>query len=197
MFTGIITAIGEIAVIDGAILAVACPSGWLGGAKEGDSIAVNGVCLTAEKIEDADSSGAQFFAHLSPETRSRIAPFSAGGKVNLERSLCVGDSLGGHFVTGHIDGTATVAEISDAENCRNLRLIPPENLMRYFAPKGSAAIHGVSLTINEIFADGFCVQLIPATLARTNLGDVSVGEKINAEADCIARYIESLLIKGA
>jgi riboflavin synthase len=199
MFCGIVSAVGKIASIKkplgdekGAAMTVACPRGWLDAAV-GDSIAVDGVCLTAEAAD-----GDCFSVCISPHTQAGVAPFASGAAVNLESALRAGSPIGGHFVGGHIDGVGRVLSNRPDGECRLLRISAPERLRRYFAPKCSAAISGVSLTINDIgetTENGefvFAAQLVPHTLAATTLGGLREGGAVNIETDMLARHLESL-----
>ncbi len=194
MFTGLIQALGRLYSLEprgGDLrLRVAVEAGFLQGVREGDSIAVSGVCLTALEIDDAG-----FAADVSTETLSctTLGGLVPGASLNLERSLTLATPLGGHFVSGHVDGIGHVRSISaDARSQRWLFNVPPE-LHRYIARKGSIAVEGVSLTVNEVDGLGFGVMLIPHTLAHTNLGQLSAGARVNLEIDVIARYVERLL----
>lgn len=192
MFTGIITAVGTLAAIESLTCRVQCPPGWLAATAIGDSIAVNGICLTVTGRGDDD-----FSCALSAETRRLTAPLSAGERVNLEQALAVGDKLGGHIVSGHVDGTATVRDrATDAAGGITLQLDAPPPLAPLLAVKGSVALAGVSLTINALDDDvagtAFSVYALPHTLQQTTLADYAPGSKINLEADIIARHIARL-----
>ena len=197
MFCGIVTATGSVAAAEerggGLFLRVACPAGWTEGMRIGDSAAVDGACLTAVDL-GRDKDGDFFCADLTPETLSLCAPLGLGKKVNLERPMKAGDEIGGHFVTGHVDGTGEVLEAEDdgAEG-RRMRFSYPAELRGLFARKGSAAVAGVSLTVNEADADSFRVHLIPHTLRVTNLGELRAGERVNVEADMLARHVARIL----
>ena len=156
----------------------------------GDSIAVNGVCLTVVAIE-----GAQLAFDLSRETLdcSTLGSLRERDLVNLEAALRVGDALGGHMVAGHVDGIATVAAIEPDARAQRWRFAMPKTLMRFVAPKGSICIDGVSLTVNGVDDDGFDVALIPHTLAVTTFGVRRAGERVNVEVDLVARYLDRLL----
>jgi riboflavin synthase len=193
MFTGIIQFIGEVAAVEargGDIeLRIAVPPGALEGVAIGDSIAVNGCCLTATRLDTA-----AFTADVSRETlaMTTLSEWRPGRRVNLEKSLTVGQSLGGHYVMGHIDGVARVVSLaSDARSTRVLFGVPPA-LARYVARKGSVAIDGVSLTVNEVEGDQFGVNLIPHTLEMTILKDYRENTAVNLEVDLMARYLERL-----
>jgi riboflavin synthase len=193
MFTGLIADLGEVTALEengeGATLQIATRlAGELG---EGDSIAVDGVCLTATDVRDR-----RFAAQAMRETldRSALGTLALGARVNLELPLRAADRLGGHVVQGHIDGTGTVSAIDEQGFARALRIDERESgLGRYLVEKGSIAINGVSLTVSALHDDGFEVSLIPETLRRTNLGAVAVGDKVNLEADVLAKHVERLL----
>jgi riboflavin synthase len=153
----------------------------------GDSIAVNGVCLTAR-----DPGREGFGADLAAETlaRSSLGPLAVGERVNLELPLRAGDRLGGHLVQGHVDGTGTVARVEEAGLSRTLRVEAPPALLRYVVEKGSIAVDGVSLTVAGVDGAGFDVALIPETLERTTLGAAAPGRAVNLEVDVMAKYAE-------
>lgn len=193
MFTGIVQAIGEVRAItprDGDVeLLIAVGTLGLEGVAIGDSISVSGCCLTVTRLT-ADS----FAADASLETLqvTTLGGWRSGQRVNLEKALRAGDSLGGHYVTGHVDGMATV--VGSAADARSLRLDfeVPASLARYVARKGSVCIDGVSLTVNDATHSRFGVNLIPHTLEVTTLGACRPGTQVNLEVDIIARYLERL-----
>ncbi|HEY0411841.1 MAG TPA: riboflavin synthase [Allosphingosinicella sp.] len=192
MFTGIITDVGRIAAAEqrGDLrLKVSC--GYdMAKVDLGASIACSGVCLTVvDKSED------WFALDLSAETLSRTAPglWNEGGRLNLERSLRLGDELGGHIVTGHVDGIGMVAAVEPVGDSLSVRIEVPEALSRYIAAKGSIAVDGVSLTVNAVEGDGFELNLIPHTAAETTLGGIAAGRRVNIEIDILARYIGRML----
>ncbi len=156
----------------------------------GDSVCVSGVCLTA--VEPAAGS---FAADVMRATVSRtsLSGVAAGSRVNLERAVAVGDRLGGHVVSGHVDGCAEVLQRTDAANWRVLRLRPPEVLLRFLAAQGSVTLDGVSLTVSALGPDWFEVSLIPTTLAATTLGALEPGDAVNLEVDMLARYVDRML----
>jgi riboflavin synthase len=158
--------------------------------EQGESIAVDGACLTVVAHEEG-----RFFADVVQETLSRttLAGLRRGDRVNLERSLRVGDRLGGHLVQGHVDGTAPLVGDSIEGDDRRLRVGLTDEIRRYIALKGSIALQGVSLTVAAIQQEWFEVALIPETLARTNLGQFAVGDRLNVEVDLVARYLERLV----
>jgi len=192
MFTGLIEDLGSVRALElddsGARLRVATRlTGELG---EGDSIAVNGVCLTATEVcEDA------FTAEVMSETlrRSSLGALRAGAAVNLELALRAGDRLGGHVVQGHVDGTGTVLAIRPEGFSRVLDIEVEPDLRRYLVEKGSVALDGVSLTVSALTESGFAVSLIPETLQRTGLGEVEVGAELNVEVDVLAKHVERLM----
>jgi riboflavin synthase len=198
MFTGIVETTGRLARIEprGGDVRLMIDAGAFdpGDVAIGDSIAVSGVCLTAIAI---GSSGTLAF-DVSTETLSRtsLGSLSVGERVNLEKALRLADRLGGHLVSGHVDGLGRVAAIeADARSQRWMFELPPE-LARYVATKGSIAIDGVSLTVNEVDGHRFGVNLIPHTIEVTTLGDRKVGDPVNVEVDMVARYIERLMSVG-
>ena len=194
MFTGIVSDLGTVVGISGeseATVRIAA-AGAGRGLEPGASVACDGVCLTA--VRCGGGSEPWFDANASPETlaRTNIRFWRNGTKVNLERPLKVGDELGGHIVSGHVDGIAEVRDIAADGDCRRIRLRPPENLLGFIAPKGSVALNGVSLTVNEVDEREFGVNLIPFTLAATNWSEAGIGDRINIEIDILARYVSRL-----
>lgn len=194
MFTGIVQDIGRIAALESRggdlRITVAVDGATLDGLRAGDSVAVSGVCLTV-----LDPASKRFSADVSNETRAltTLGALTVGSRVNIEPALRAGDALGGHLVSGHIDGIATVIELSrDARSVR-VRLRVPHLLARYLARKGSVTFEGVSLTINDVEGDVCSVNLIPHTCAVTTLGDWTPGCQVNIEVDQVARYVERLL----
>jgi riboflavin synthase len=196
MFTGIVEELGETVAVDdrgdAAQLTVRGPQVTQDVAN-GDSIAVNGVCLTV-----ASTSGDTFTADVMRETlnRSSLGALTPGTPVNLERSVRLADRLGGHLVQGHVDGTGTIISRTPAEHWDVVRIgLPPgpPDLARYVVEKGSVAVDGISLTIVSVSATWFEVSLIPETLKRTTLGAKQPGETVNLEVDVIAKYVEKLL----
>ncbi len=156
----------------------------------GDSIAVNGVCLTA-----VEPSSRGFSADVMQESlnRSSLGDVTIGDRVNLERALRVSDRLGGHVVSGHVDGLARVAGLDQSDHWRVMRLTVPSDLLRYVVEKGSICLDGVSLTVSGIGDDWIEVSLIPTTLAETTLGQLAVGDRVNVEVDVLAKYVEKLV----
>ena len=192
MFTGLVEATAEIRAVepdsDGVRLEVATP--LAAELRSGDSIAVNGVCLTAVD-PDAD----RFRADVMAETlrRSSLGPLGAGDRVNVELALRAGDRLGGHMVQGHVDGTGTVESVTDDGFARLVRIACPPELLRYVVEKGSIAVDGVSLTVASVDDSGFTVSLIPETLERTTRGSAAPGRVVNLEVDVLAKYVEKLV----
>ena len=192
MFTGIVAAVGTVRAVKPARggVRLVIDAGGLGlkDVAIGDSIAVDGVCLTvvARKART-------FEADVSRATLACSAGFSAGGHVNLEKAMRLADRLGGHLVSGHVDGVGTVARMKAAGGNRLLAVAAPVALAKYVARKGSIAVNGVSLTVNEVDGAEFEVNLIPHTLAASNLGELRAGDKVNLEVDLLARYAERLV----
>jgi riboflavin synthase len=155
----------------------------------GDSIAVNGICLTA-----VEPNGGSFAADVMPETlrRTSLAPLGEGDEVNIELPLRAGDRLGGHFVQGHVDGTGTVESVREDGLSRVVRVSASAELLRYVVDKGSIAVDGVSLTVSKVDDEAFEVSLIPETLERTTLGAATPGRPVNLEVDVLAKYVEKL-----
>jgi riboflavin synthase len=192
MFTGLIADLGDVVALEndeeGATLRIS--TRLAGELAEGDSVAVNGVCLTATEVR-GDSFQAQ--AMIETLRRSSLGALDVGSPVNLELPLRASDRLGGHIVQGHVDGTGTVVELHEDGFARVLRIRAHERLMRYMVRKGSIAVDGVSLTVSELHDDGFSVSLIPETLERTNLGRARVGGAVNLEVDVLAKHVERLM----
>ena len=194
MFTGLIQTTGEIARAerrsDRMLLAIRPARAF--DCAVGDSIAIDGVCLTATSVTDG-----QFEVLAGAETlrRTTAGELRPGRRVNLEPALRVGDRLGGHFVQGHVDGVGTIADRRDRGANIEIDVRTPDDLGRYFIEKGSVAVDGISLTINTTSGSTFSVALIPHTVAETTLGDRRVGDKVNLEVDMIAKYIEKLVPK--
>jgi len=195
MFTGIIQSIGKIAAIErtGEDARIRIDSGKLGmsGVNAGDSIAVSGVCLTA-----IAPSAAGFTADVSGETLSRttLGGLRAGAAVNLEKALTLATPLGGHLVSGHVDGVGSVVSRREAGRSVQFRFRTPDVLARYVAAKGSICVDGVSLTVNVVDGAEFEVNIVPHTLAETTLGALAAGSQVNLEVDILARYLERLLL---
>jgi riboflavin synthase len=193
MFTGIIQAVGRIASCEprgsDARLVIDAQTFDLADVAIGDSIAVAGVCLTAVTLD-----AAHFGADISAETlaRTTLGALRAGAAVNLEKSLRLADRLGGHLVSGHVDGIGCVAAVHDEGASQRWTFSAPQALLRYIAVKGSVCIDGTSLTVNEVAGDAFGVTLIPHTLAVTTFGERKIGDAVNLEVDLVARYVERL-----
>jgi riboflavin synthase len=194
MFTGIIEELGEVVYLtdaggDSAVLAVRGPV-VTSDARHGDSISVNGVCLTV--IDNVDG---VFTADVMGESlrRSSLGVLAPGSQVNLERAATVGSRLGGHLVQGHVDGVGRIVAREPADEWEVLRFSLPPELSRYVVEKGSITVDGVSLTVMAVTADTFDVGLIPTTLKLTVLGGKSVGDPVNLEVDVIAKYVEKML----
>jgi riboflavin synthase len=194
MFTGIIAAVGRVARIErrgtGARIVIDAGALDLSDVAIGDSIAVSGVCLTA-----LEPDATTFAADVSAETLARTAlgALVEGDDVNLEKSLRLADRLGGHLVSGHVDGVGRVASIDDEGGAQRWTFALPRDLARYVAVKGSIAVDGTSLTVNTVGDETFGVTLIPHTLAVTTFGARTVGDSVNIEVDMMARYAERLL----
>ncbi|TBW39722.1 riboflavin synthase [Siculibacillus lacustris] len=197
MFTGIVTAVGEVLAVEtrevGVRLRIASPYDPDGIAM-GASIAHAGVCLTVvDRGRVADGRGWHEI-EVSPETLrcTTMGEWVVGSKINLERSLCLGDEMGGHLVTGHVDGLAVVEELTMEGDMAVFRFRVPHELARFIAPKGSVALDGTSLTVNDVTGDTFTVQFIPHTLTVTTWGERRVGDRIDVEVDLMARYVARL-----
>ncbi|MFO1184220.1 MAG: riboflavin synthase [Bauldia sp.] len=196
MFTGIITAVGEIVRVEprGAVtrLAIACPY-VAASIDTGASIACSGVCLTV--VRRGEESGRQVFeADLGGETLAvtTAAEWTVGRRLNLERAARVGDELGGHIVSGHVDGVAVLRERADLGTTAKFAFEAPANLARFIAQKGSVTLDGVSLTVNGVAGRRFDCLLIPHTLAVTTFGERRAGDRVNLEVDLMARYVARL-----
>lgn len=193
MFTGIIQGKGRVALVQkqssGLILKISTDLD-LSSLKIGDSIAVDGVCLTVVEL-----TGQTFLVEVSPETRQRttLARIKAGQEVNLEMPLKMSDPLGGHFVAGHVDGTGEIVAIIPEGNSQRFFFRTSPEITKYLIPKGSVAIDGISLTIVDCQKEEFSVVVIPHTAAKTTLGKKKVGDQVNLEVDLIAKYIEKFM----
>jgi riboflavin synthase len=182
VFTGLVREVGRVASFeDGRLVVEAATTGELG-----DSVAVDGVCLTV-----VANGGGRLAFDLVPETLARVKPFRE--RVNLEPALRAGDALGGHYVQGHVDGVGTVASVTEEADGVRVRIEPPAELLRYLVEKGSIAVDGVSLTVAAVDETGFEIALIPHTLAETTLSELAPGREVNLEADVLAKYVEKLL----
>ncbi len=192
MFTGLVQELGRVleALPEDGGARLRIEAGCAAELADGDSVLVNGVCLTA-----TEPGRREFGADLSEETiaRSSLGALGSDDYVNLELPLRPADRLGGHIVQGHVDGVGSVAEVREAGLSRELRVEAAEELLRYVVEKGSIAVDGVSLTITRVDDGGFEVSLIPETLERTNLTDVLPGRRVNLEVDVLAKYVERLV----
>ena len=202
MFTGIITGVGRIANVDasgststhGKRLTIACPSAFLDDVGLGDSIALNGACMTVTTLDTAQC---QFTVDISAESLDKTAGLAQLGAINLEKALRAHERLGGHLVSGHVDGMGTVTHFAQVGESWELRVLAPQMLAKYLAYKGSITVNGVSLTVNRIedLASGceMSINLIPHTVQNTALGTLASGSQVNLEIDLIARYVERML----
>lgn len=191
MFTGIIQSVGQIddvtSVGEDIKLRIHVGTLDLGDVAIGDSIAVNGVCLTATQIKSP-----YFFAHVSQATLEVTTGLSTPQPVNLEKALRLSDRLGGHLVSGHVDGIGKVMHFSQVGDCWHLAVKAPHAISKYIAYKGSICVNGVSLTVNNISQDTFSVNLIPHTIEHTTLQHIKLNDPVNLEIDQIARYVERM-----
>jgi riboflavin synthase len=196
MFTGIVRERGRILSVagdgDGIRLEIEGPA-TATGLGVGDSVAVNGCCLTAVSV-----AGARIVFDAVPETmrRTSLGRLATGTEVNLEPALRAGEPLGGHYVQGHVDGVGRVRSLEPEGPGMRLEIEAPEDLLRYCVEKGSIAVEGVSLTIAELLEDGFAIALVPHTLAATTLGSVEAGRDVNLEVDVLAKYVERLVARS-
>jgi riboflavin synthase len=194
MFTGIVEELGRVAAIqalpDNAIRITIEGPTVLSDANLGDSICVNGVCLTV-----AEQNGDQFTADVMSETinRTTIGDLLAGSQVNLERPVTLATRLGGHLVQGHVDAVGTVSAREHSENWDVVTITPPKELLKYVVEKGSITIDGTSLTVSAVTDSTFSVSLIPATLEKTTLGIRQIGDRVNLDVDVLAKYVEKLV----
>jgi riboflavin synthase len=195
VFTGIVTAIGTVRRLSpigqGQDMRIEIASPWPDTAsiEVGASIACAGCCLTATEV---DASGFAANASAATLSKTKLGTWREGSRMNLERSLRMGDELGGHLVSGHIDGLATVAAVTPENGSHRIDIEAPAHLSRFIAPKGSVAIDGVSLTVNHVAGTRFTVNVIPHTWAVTTLGDLRAGHTAHIEIDMIARYVARL-----
>lgn len=206
MFTGIITGVGRIAAVrnlgssssHGKRLSIATPPGYLDDVGLGDSIALNGACMTVTSLDPAQQ---QFTIDISVESLDKTAGLAEeSAQLNLEKALRASDRLGGHIVSGHVDGIGTVRRFAPVGESWELRLLAPPALARFLAYKGSITVNGVSLTVNSVSdgADGseISINLIPHTVENTSLGTLREGARVNLEIDTVARYVERMLQAG-
>ena len=207
MFTGIITGVGRIAAVrnlgssssHGKRLSIAVPPGYLDDVGLGDSIALNGACMTVATLDPAQQ---QFTIDISAESLDKTAGLAEeDASVNLEKALRANDRLGGHIVSGHVDGIGRVTRFAPVGESWELRILAPQALARFLAYKGSITVNGVSLTVNTVTdtADGseISINLIPHTVENTSLGTLQAGSAVNLEIDTVARYVERMLQAGA
>jgi riboflavin synthase len=189
VFTGLIADLGRVKELKRSVngARVRIETALARELRDGDSVAVNGVCLTAAEVD-----GSSFAAEAMNETlvRTSLGELASGSEVNLELPLRAGDRLGGHMVQGHVDGVGTVAGVEQDGFAQRVRIDAGEDVLRYVVEKGSIAVDGVSLTVAEIDPRSFTVSLIPETLERTNLGHARLGQTVNLEADVLAKYVE-------
>ncbi|HEY2561831.1 MAG TPA: riboflavin synthase [Caldimonas sp.] len=202
MFTGIVSAVGRIVEIEalgssaafGRALTIETPPGWLGTTAIGDSIAIAGACMT---VVGRDPARDRFRIEISVASLAATTGLDRVGDVNLEKALRAGDRLDGHLVSGHVDGVGTVTRFERAGESWRLAVAAPATLTRFLALKGSVAVDGVSLTVNDVADAGdggeFAVNLIPHTVENTTLRELAAGRKVNLEVDLIARYVERML----
>ncbi len=202
MFTGIITGVGRVMAVEslgitsehGRRLTIQTPEKFLADVGLGDSIALNGACMTVTTI---DSSSNRFTVDVSAESLSKTAGLDKQGRINLEKALRAQDRLGGHLVSGHVDGIGEVTHFAQIGESWTLRVVAPKHLGKYLAYKGSITINGVSLTVNQVADQSqgceVSINLIPHTIGHTALGELQVGSAVNLEIDLIARYVERML----
>ncbi len=194
MFTGIITDIGHVLALEnrGDLRARIATGYDISGIEIGASIASDGVCLTV--VDKGTDPQGWYDVDISAETVSKtsLAAWVVGKRVNLERALKVGDELGGHIVSGHVDGVALIVAMTDEGDSTRVTLEAPDNLGRFIAPKGSVALNGTSLTVNEVDGARFGINFIPHTKSVTTWGDAAVGDRVNLEVDTMARYVARL-----
>jgi riboflavin synthase len=195
MFTGLIREVGTVAALaggaEGVRLELDAPE-TAGGAAVGDSVAIDGVCLTVVAVD-----GDTLAFDAVPETldRTSLGLLHAGSRVNLEPALRAGDALGGHYVQGHVDGVASVGSVEHEGDGKRIWFTPPAELLRYVVEKGSIAVQGTSLTVAALSGAGFAVALIPHTLEATTLGELEPDDRVNIEVDVLAKYVEKLLAR--
>lgn len=206
MFTGIISGIGRIVAVEalgadaahGKRLTLQAPRGYLDDAALGDSIALNGACMTVTSL---DAAADRFTIDISAESLAKTAGLAEPGAVNLEKALRANDRLGGHLVSGHVDGVGLVTRFAPVGESSELRVAAPAALGRFLAVKGSITVNGVSLTVNDVRdTDAGCefgINLIPHTVENTTLGGLAAGSRVNLEIDLIARYVERMLAGGS
>jgi riboflavin synthase len=189
VFTGLVQEVGTVTSFDGCRLTIEAPQ-TAPSVREGDSVAIDGVCLT---VVACDESSLSFDAVPETLARTALSTLGGGSRVNLEGALRAGDALGGHYVQGHVDGVGTVRSVEPEGEGRRMAFDAPPELLRYVVEKGSIAVQGTSLTVAAVDEHGFDVALIPHTLAVTTLGALEPGARVNLEADVLAKYVEKLL----
>jgi riboflavin synthase len=198
MFTGIISDLGTVAARDGGRFTVRCsyPAESIA---LGASVACDGACLTAVEVTPEPGGGSTFTVDVSNETlaKTTLDEWRPGRRVNLERALRAGEELGGHLVVGHVDGVGRIVDMHEDGESRRLEVEAPPELARYIASKGSVALDGISLTVNEVAGSRFGINIIPHTLTHTTLGARKPGDRVNLEADLIARYVARLIDRAA
>ena len=189
MFTGIVEEVGSVVSISSNGMTVQAER-VMSDLKLGDSIAVNGACLTAVSLSESE-----FSVDLSPETmrRTSLGALTSGGTVNLERALSASDRMGGHIVQGHVDGTGRITSIKEDGDSVIFRVRAPARLMPYIVEKGFIAVDGISLTVVKVGTSSFTLAVIPYSFRNTNVETLSVGSRVNLEADILAKYVENLL----
>ena len=189
MFTGIVEEVGRVSSLSDYRLVLNAEK-VVSDAKIGDSISVNGACLT---VVDFDASS--FAVDLAPETlrRTSLGQAGTGSAVNLERALSASDRMGGHIVQGHVDGTGAITDLTPEADCYIMEIDAPESLVPYIVEKGFIAVDGISLTVVQRTDSRFTISVIPFTMQNTNLHERTVGDRVNLEADILAKYVESLL----
>lgn len=198
MFTGIITAVGQITSVQdlgtssahGKRVCIQTPAQYLDDVITGDSIALNGACMTVVKLQPM-----QFEIEISAESLSKTCGLDKPGPVNLEKALRANDRLGGHLVAGHVDGLGVVTQFTPVGESWHLQVQVPQELCKYLAYKGSICINGVSLTVNEVQGNNISINLIAHTVNHTTLKHLSAGSQVNLEVDLIARYVERMLAR--
>ncbi|MCY1164610.1 MAG: riboflavin synthase [Pseudomonadota bacterium] len=204
MFTGIITGLGRIVAIQslgsssdhGKRLTIETPAGYLDDVGLGDSIALNGACMTAVSLDTANN---RFAIDISAESLDKTTGLSETGIINLEKALRAHDRLGGHIVAGHVDGIGSITHFAEVGESWELRIQAPQELAKYMAYKGSITVNGISLTVNQVMdlpdhsGCEISINLIPHTVQNTALGQLAAGSKVNLEIDLIARYVERML----
>ncbi len=205
MFTGIITGVGRIAAVHalgssshGKRLTISCPAHYLDDVGLGDSIALNGACMTVTTL---DAAANRYTVDISAESLDKTAGLDSEGPINLEKALRANDRLGGHLVSGHVDGVGTVTHFAQVGESWDLRILAPKELGKFLAYKGSIVINGVSLTVNRVvdLPEGceVCINLIPHTVENTALSVLRADSRVNLEIDLIARYVERMLTAPA